>query len=382
MMVKKNNNWEYAEDVYFSDEQSLEITGNINHKLEREYRDWTEYHVFYNIKSQTYQIEFKNIEFYRGGYTNRYALAYFNQYILHMDRANVFEKMLIAAKQFVDKHDGQSVQEIDQCLLTHQPNPHQIERQSVLSFPMKERINFNMQEPYSIFSLAVGVNVAIQRLFNQSLDPYDHYHVDLDQGKLWLGDKEYDCEFIGSYSKKTDTWMWGFNNINHFNESHLNIVNAIKQMGKEWNNPYFQDSRPVPMYNLGEEYCFREYYAAIVSGIQSRPMPYYKMDQGDGVAYVLITNADEKLFQPIDADSVLEILTYIHYYADDIDMDNVNFEFIVEGLLRWNGTPYEWKDEKTLIAHLDKDIEVGFFKDTYKDGDYDLTYRYSYILGE
>ena len=60
------------------------------------------------------------------------------------------------------------------------------------------------------------------------------WNIDFERGVIKSGLDAYKFSFIGSESEYSNTWMWGFNNINGFDESLLEVAKNAKSKGEIW----------------------------------------------------------------------------------------------------------------------------------------------------
>ena len=62
----------------------------------------------------------------------------------------------------------------------------------------------------------------------------ENWNIDLGRGVIFFGMREYPIQFIGSESKSSGTWLWGWENINHFPDEIIRLANETKACGEEW----------------------------------------------------------------------------------------------------------------------------------------------------
>ena len=76
-----------------------------------------------------------------------------------------------------------------------------------------------------LFSACLGRAMLLQkRLFKQVVEA-SKWQADFESGKICFDKQEFDMQFIGSESFSSNTWLWGYENVNGFDERLLGLAN-------------------------------------------------------------------------------------------------------------------------------------------------------------
>ncbi|MCC2818190.1 hypothetical protein LK537_12880 [Lachnoclostridium pacaense] len=55
------------------------------------------------------------------------------------------------------------------------------------------------------------------------------------EGVICFGNEKYPLQFIGSGSASSNTWLWGWKNINGFSGKIVQTAQHAKELGEHWN---------------------------------------------------------------------------------------------------------------------------------------------------
>ena len=86
-----------------------------------------------------------------------------------------------------------------------------------------------------VYSACLGKMMVIQNACAEQVAKGRNWNVDFGRGTLAFGNDEYPVQFLGSESSYSNTWMWGWNNINGFDEKLIRLAREAKKMGEAWN---------------------------------------------------------------------------------------------------------------------------------------------------
>ena len=203
----------------------------------------------------------------------------------------------------------------------------------------------NWQE---VFSAVVGIVTARQSIFGELVVKNQNWNVDLSEGTIAFGEDKYPVQFIGSESNSSETWLWGWENVNNFPESIIELAEQTKKIGdslglEALTTPEMELSDIINGYTL----------ASISCGLSDENICYYRGPHQNGAVFFGISNVDPAVFAEIDAMTFIKI-------ALDFPFE-VNHKIYIEGFLYMNNTSYEWK-ENTIIAHFKEDVLIEFEK--------------------
>ncbi len=176
------------------------------------------------------------------------------------------------------------------------------------------------------------------------------WNVDFTRGILSFGRDEYPVQLIGTESSVSNTWLWGWENVNGFDEKIIKFPNIVKNIGTDWG----LEALTVSEFDINDIY--NGHNIAIISTFLSRnKFCYYRGPHSNGAVLMAFNNVPKEVFAPVDLHKFSQtILAIIQQY-------NVNHEILVESYLMWNGTKYEWESDK-IIAHFKEDLCIEFEK--------------------
>ena len=209
------------------------------------------------------------------------------------------------------------------------------------------RVNvFDIDYPFDrsswldVFSACAGKSFIAQERFAQLIVQDRDWFVDFSAQTLSFGDDAFPVQFIGSESSVSNTWMWGWNNINNFDSQLVSLVNEVRTLGERWQ----LQPLTVKSFELSED--FNAHTLAITAtGICKGDFCYYIGPHESGAAVMAVPVSDQRVFAPV---SLGEFVQWVMSAIQSFDLEHRIF---AESLLLWNGTPFE-RDGKKLIAYF------------------------------
>lgn len=200
----------------------------------------------------------------------------------------------------------------------------------------------------TIYSQSLGKMLVFQHRASDLVVKGRSWNLDLRNGFISFGEDVYPVQFIGSESSVSNTWMWGWNNINKLPDNLLFLARQMKDLGNHY------DIRPLKLKSFEIMKHLDGHDLSIVAcGMSGRDLFYYKCPHSNGAAFVAVENAPPELFAPVDLQQFVEFtIRCIEQYPAD-------HKIFAEGFLEWNQTAYEW-DGDTLIAHFEQDLLLEF----------------------
>ena len=209
------------------------------------------------------------------------------------------------------------------------------------------RVNvFDIDYPFDrsswldVFSACAGKSFIAQERFAQLIVQDRDWFVDFSAQTLSFGDDAFPVQFIGSESSVSNTWMWGWNNVNNFDSQLISLANEVRTLGERWQ----LQPLTVKSFELSED--FNAHTLAITAtGICKGDFCYYIGPHESGAAVMAVPVSDQRVFAPV---SLGEFVQWIMSAIQSFDLEHRIF---AESLLLWNGTPFE-RDGKKLIAYF------------------------------
>lgn len=210
-----------------------------------------------------------------------------------------------------------------------------------------DRLNIDTEDWFQVFSACLGKMIAIQNACSEIVVKGQNWNVDFSKGVIIFGNKEYPLQFIGSESTSSNTWMWGWENINGFSESIIKLARNTKEIGEQWN------LEPLTTESFELDDTFNGHTLSIVTCGLSEKYCYYRGPHAKGAILVAFSGVPDNVFMPVDIHKFISITTQC------IEQWYIDHKIFVEGFLLWNNTKYEWKD-LVLTAHFQQDLKIEF----------------------
>lgn len=199
-----------------------------------------------------------------------------------------------------------------------------------------------------VFSACLGKMMVIQNNASEYIVRGRGWNVDFSERSLYFGEDEYKIQFIGSESTSSNTWMWGWNNINNFADEMLVLPREMQERGKEWK----LEPLTIPQMELTD--LINGHTLAIVAcGLSEENYFYYRGPHNGGAVYMAVEYVEKNVLKSIG------ITLFGQITLECIKQYPVDHKIFVESLLQWNKTPYEWNGD-TLIASFPQKLYITF----------------------
>ena len=198
-----------------------------------------------------------------------------------------------------------------------------------------------------VFSACLGKMTAIQTACGEQVVQEQEWHVDFSNGVIFFGDQGYPLQLIGSESASSNTWLWGWENVNGLPDSMLQLAMRTKTIGERLQ----LDPLTIAQFSLDD--IFNGHALSVVACGLSDRYCYYRCPHSGGSVFVAFSDAPDEVFSSIDAQ---KFVTLTMQCIQQFDIDHRVF---IEGFLTWNHTSYDW-DNQTLFAHFQKDLKIAF----------------------
>ncbi len=171
-----------------------------------------------------------------------------------------------------------------------------------------------------LFSACVGKATLLQKRAFKLLVEGSKWQVDFDSGKIYFDEREFDMQFIGSESFSSNTWLWGYENINGFDERLLELANKAREFGEKFGLSAFS----TPRFDLDEN--FNGHTISMVACTTFDEQNYYRIEYEGGAAYVAF-RSDVVFEEPVLAS---ELLSIVNECISSYELDHKIF---IKGLL-------------------------------------------------
>lgn len=201
---------------------------------------------------------------------------------------------------------------------------------------------------YEIFSASLGKAAANQEACSNLVVKKRNWNVDFSKGMISFGTDEYPLQFIGSESASSNTWLWGWENINGFDERIISLANQMKKFGKAYGLDAFSTAEFV----LDE--TFNGHTLAIAAcGLAEEKLCYYRGPHDGGAILVAFSDVPDEVFAPVDGK------TFADLTMQCIQQFGIDHRIFVQSFLYQNDTPFEWKGDH-LIARFASPWDIEF----------------------
>ncbi len=210
-----------------------------------------------------------------------------------------------------------------------------------------ERLNIDTGNWLQVFSACLGKMMAIQTACGEQVVKGQNWNVDFSEGVILFGNQKYPLQFIGSESASSNTWLWGWENINGFPEKIIQAAMRTKEIGERWK------LEPLTTAEFVLDDTFNGHNLSIVTCGLADKYCYYRGPHAGGAVFVAFSGVSDSVFAPVDVHKFISITTQC------IKQFHIDHKTFVEGFLLWNDTKYEWHDQ-TLIAHFRQNLKIEF----------------------
>ena len=171
-----------------------------------------------------------------------------------------------------------------------------------------------------LFSACVGKATLLQKRAFKLLVEGSNWQVDFDSGKIYFDGREFDMQFIGSESFSSNTWLWGYENINGFDERLLELANKAREFGEKFGLSAFSTSQ----FELDEN--FNGHTISMILCTAFDEQNYCRIEYEGGAAYVAF-RSDVVFEEPVLAN---ELLSVVNECLSTYELDHKIF---IKGLL-------------------------------------------------
>lgn len=210
-----------------------------------------------------------------------------------------------------------------------------------------DRLHIDTGNWFQVFSACLGKMMAIQTACGESVVKGQDWHVDFTEGVILFGNKKYPIQFIGSESTSSNTWLWGWENINGFSEQLIQAARHTKEIGDHW------QLEPLTTAEFTLDDTFNGHNLSIVTCGLAEKYCYYRGPHSGGAIFVAFSGVPDNVFAPVDIHKFISITTQC------IQQFHIDHKIFVEGFLLWNNTKYDWNGH-VLTAHFQQDLKIEF----------------------
>lgn len=203
---------------------------------------------------------------------------------------------------------------------------------------------------YNWLSRDLGVAIIRQKLFAEIIAGTKSWSADLERGVIAFDDQQFPVEFLGSEAYASNTWLWGWVNVNGYpeaiyQESEAFYKNCMMQQMKELEQP------ELPLTDLINGTALASMAVAANSG----RMCYYKAPYDGGAAFLLIKEVPEQVFAAIPP------MLAINTISEIISAFPIHHGYLVDGIMEVYATDIQkTQDTVTGKFHDGSSLKVTF----------------------
>lgn len=210
-----------------------------------------------------------------------------------------------------------------------------------------ERLDIDTGNWFQVFSACLGKMMAIQTACSEQVVKGQDWNIDFAEGCIFFGSQKYPIQFIGSEATSSNSWLWGWENINGFSEKILQAAKRTKEVGEKWK------LEPLTTAKFSLDHTFNGHNLSIVACGIADKYCYYRGPHAGGAIFVAFSGVPDRIFASVDVQTFASITTQC------VQQFHIDHKIFVEGFLAWNHTGYEWKDQ-AIIAHFPQDLKIEF----------------------
>lgn len=189
--------------------------------------------------------------------------------------------------------------------------------------------------------------MAIQITCSECVVKGQEWNVDFSEGMISFGNQKYPPQFIGSESISSNTWLWGWENINDFPEKIIRMAQYTKEMRERWK------LEPLTTAQITLDDTINGHNFSIVACGLTKGYCYYRGPHAGGTVLIAFSRVPDKVFAPVDIHKFISITTQC------MQQFHIDHKIFVEGFLLWNNTKYDWSS-RILTAHFQQDLKIEF----------------------
>lgn len=167
-----------------------------------------------------------------------------------------------------------------------------------------------------------GIALIRQKRFGELIQKSPSWNVDFGKGTICFGEDEFPVGFLGSESESSNTWLWGWVNINGFSDeivadSESFYEHCMMMQMEELKEAELDLTELVNGHTLSS--------MAVVANMNQ--MCYYRAPYEGGAAFLLVKDVPDIVFSAISA---LEAANAIR---ESISLFPLQHHFLVEGIM-------------------------------------------------
>ncbi len=204
----------------------------------------------------------------------------------------------------------------------------------------------NRGDLVDVFSACLGRSLVIQKSCAEIIGDGD-WSLQFSAGQIRFGGKVYPLQLIGTESNVSNTWLWGWDNVNHFPESVVALAGKVKQFGEQFGLAELKN----PQLKLNEQNN-GQLLSAVACGLTDENYCTFRVPHDAGVIWTAFSN--------LPSIPTVDAATFLSLSLNAIQNFDLKHRIFIEGFLRWNGTPYETPSAERIVAKFAQPVTIDF----------------------
>lgn len=209
-----------------------------------------------------------------------------------------------------------------------------------------------------VFSACAGAVTTVQYRCADAVVKDRDWRIDFEEGKIYFGQDGFEFYFVGSESSKSDTWLWGYKNVNNFSDQIVSLARDVLKIGEELG----LEAITTPSFEIDETYNGLT-MSVLACALSGQNLFYYRCPHEGGCAYVAVKGAPSEVFRAPDAEEFVKIAT------NCIGCFELDHKIFVESFLDFAGVTYERSESKggwfkkasgKIVAKFGKELTISF----------------------
>lgn len=212
-----------------------------------------------------------------------------------------------------------------------------MERKSIFN----ESHIINKTDAFDMFSACFAMMTFIQLNMEEIVECRQDWQIDIDNASITFGDKKYLIQIIGSESESDNTFLWGFTNINNFDESIIKLSKDVKSIGERWDFEILTEDG----WNIDQVFNGHNLSMLFCSVIDQN-LCYYRCPYEGGALYVAITDAPNSVFAPAD---IIKFMSIVSQSVEQFGMLACH-KIMVYAFLMYNGNEFSFDETSNKLT--------------------------------
>lgn len=197
-----------------------------------------------------------------------------------------------------------------------------------------------------IVSACAGPSAVLQSRFQELIAKNRTPVTDLSAGTVTFGKTAFPVQLIGCANNRL--WRWGWDPGLRADERLTALSAELRQLGELWESGVLR----ISPHELNDRIRAAD-LAAAACLLTPRHYCYISIEQGGGAVYCAVSGLPEAVTAPADEQEFLGAVGNVLLHG------GIDHKILVESLLMWNGTYYEWNGD-TLTAYFSRSMQIGF----------------------